>query len=83
MYLIGILRSTTKGKSLCIPEVGSSGDDFSSIVCLDTSNVMSIAQKLPSLSTTAQIRYTIAADCSVELWEGALLRKIEQDRIPH
>src|SRR5260221_9173795 len=25
MYLIGILRSTTRGKSLCILEVGSSG----------------------------------------------------------
>jgi hypothetical protein len=42
-----------------------------------------VLQKLPSLSTTAQIRYIIDADCSDELWEGVLLRKIEQDHIPH
>jgi hypothetical protein len=41
------------------------------------------APKHPSLSTTAQIRYIIDADCSDELWEGVLLRKIEQDHIPH
>ncbi len=82
MCLIGVLHSTTKGKSLCTPEVGSFGDDFSRL-CLDKSIFISIAQKLPALSTTTQIRYTTAADCSVELWEGVLLPKIEQDRIPH
>jgi hypothetical protein len=37
----------------------------------------------PLLSTTAAICYTIAADCSAELWEGVLPRKIEQGHIPH
>src|SRR6266566_2318397 len=42
-----------------------------------------LLQKLPLLSTTVWIRYTIAANCSADLWEGVLLRKSEQDRIPH
>jgi hypothetical protein len=40
-------------------------------------------QKFPSISTTALIRYKMQEDCSVELWEGVLLRKSEQHHVPY
>src|SRR5260221_11101182 len=40
-------------------------------------------QKLPSISTTALIRYKMQEDCSVEFWEGVFLRKSEQHHVPY